>query len=538
MTESNNDIQKHYFSLENLNSPKNEDFEKMFFFVIVFNDRYTTPKYVERALAISSFYLFPNEFFHLLEYLYHTIINQQNYELSLEKIVHKLVYYIPSPLPGFKDVSIQFFEYGILYFKLNKINQIPKCKNNLIRIFEYCDLEFFLKNIFIDVLLEKPIIVFSKSNLLLSNFIQGIIELLYPFKYQYTSIEVLPRAYYKTIQYLSSFLIGINDNYNYGTFFSIYGIIFQKVSKITIIELEAGKNPKKSFYNQSEIIQNISLFDLKLNNRTTPSSKNNILTQPISFPEHYTKKFIDKFYDLLPKKDIKEQKDLKQMEIANTIIRESFYEQFFVPLFTNLSDNLINTSNNNYLEIENKNGFLCENFFNKENFFKKTKNSSDIPFYNNFFNTKIFSKFIYDFIFHPTNQSLVRVLLFEENVNKKKTRSLFNRREKKYFVENDEINKINTNAQSAGDMIYINNSLEFKQKYVKEIKYWKDIDYKLKEFPILNKTELKQLENNLPKEQLFQDKKYFDDFLIKCLNEKNLMKYYSETNAKCLSISK
>ena len=52
------------------------------------------------------------------------------------------------------------------------------------------------------VILEVPVIFFSKDKLVLANTVKAFEEILYPFSYPYPVIEILPKVYYKSLEKL------------------------------------------------------------------------------------------------------------------------------------------------------------------------------------------------------------------------------------------------------------------------------------------------------------------------------------------------
>ena len=63
------------------------------------------------------------------------------------------------------------------------------------------------------VILEVPVIIFCKDKLILANTVKAFEEILFPFDYPFPIIEILPKTYYKSLEKLSTFLVGLNQNY-------------------------------------------------------------------------------------------------------------------------------------------------------------------------------------------------------------------------------------------------------------------------------------------------------------------------------------
>ena len=92
--------------------------------------------HTQKVLVISSFYHFHMEFYEILKAIKKCIENNI-IGFELEKVIHSLVFDIPSPCPGITKVA---YDYSGLYkveFELNPINKIPKSGADLKIIFNH-----------------------------------------------------------------------------------------------------------------------------------------------------------------------------------------------------------------------------------------------------------------------------------------------------------------------------------------------------------------------------------------------------------------
>ena len=122
-------------------------------------------------------------------------------------MIYSLLFNIPAPCPGFKKVCCNYSVLCKLEFKLNPINQIPNSGGDIKTILRIKVNTIF--DILKFVILEVPVIFFSKDKLVLANTVKAFEEILYPFSYPYPVIEILPKVYYKSLEIDLKYLLDI-----------------------------------------------------------------------------------------------------------------------------------------------------------------------------------------------------------------------------------------------------------------------------------------------------------------------------------------
>ena len=115
--------------------------------------------------------------------------------MKKEKINDPLVTKIKFPLFNINEVNLRYdntisFEECFSFFQVDDI----------IRIYKY-------------ILLEIPIIFFCQQKEYLSNFIENLLGLLSPFKYEFPNIAILSKKFYGLINSEPKFIFGINEKY-------------------------------------------------------------------------------------------------------------------------------------------------------------------------------------------------------------------------------------------------------------------------------------------------------------------------------------
>ena len=142
-------------------------------------------------------------------------INNNQIIIPLEKIIEKLVMEVPSPPRGIYHIKFIkddiFFknEEKELIFKQKEINQYicPSYSLQSIFLFQTND----ILNIYKSLLLEIPILFFCDNIHNLTTIYESFMCLLYPFKYQFPHISILPDINFSIIENCESFSFGINQ---------------------------------------------------------------------------------------------------------------------------------------------------------------------------------------------------------------------------------------------------------------------------------------------------------------------------------------
>ena len=491
LMEKPNDFPKHecfHFSLDNLNSLGTDD-KKIYFTALLFYEALTTyyeilirmfkhskkntkklkpitsnikktmeKYYVPKVICLSSFVPFPNEEKFLLNKILAYVNGmtrgiQNNIIIPIEKVIEKLVLGIPRPPKGkfyitYKNnnciIPNNENNYDIKQRELNQYN-FYSYKMHLIFMFKTDEIMEIMKCL----LLEIPILFFSKSKEKLTNIFESFLLLLSPFEYQYPHVSILPDIYAGIIEMAKSFAFGINyewvePNNKEGkqTYFEKLNInVFNKLIKIVDIDNRLVTN----YYIHNDT-QRIILFkdlgkdSLKDDFSLFTASKEinhdacNELVG-LDFPSHYISKFKKRLAEFL---DNNKMKSSDYNMSLNRKIGEDYFYYFFASLFQNYNKYLFNAEYETKRickEILEKNSddIRVDNLFKTKEFLKEFKVGDDL-FLNRFFLTRIFKNFlIRKYLNNDTDKFIF--LHFDETILSKRNRSFFKKSIKTEFLE-------------------------------------------------------------------------------------------------------
>ena len=448
-------IDTFHFCLDNLNSLENYD-KKIYFTSLLFyepliiyfeilmrlkqNKLTITSQtkelmekyYVPKVICLSSFVPFPTEekylLVRLLYYVNEMTKGKNNILIPIEKIIEKLIYGIPLPPRGLFFIRIEKNftiipndkqEYNIKQRKLNEYNYYSY-KMHLIFVFKIDEILEIIKCL----LLEIPILFFSKNKENLTNIFETFLWLINPFEYQYPHVSILPDINARIIEIAKSFAFGINyewvdqDNKekkkNYFEMLNINA--FNKLIKIVDIDNRILKDylvPNKE--------QKIN--DLKKGNIKDDSS---LLSKEIKYrlPEYWKiKKYLSDLLDLN-----KHKKSDCNMYLNREIGEECFYK-FFISVFRNYNKYLFNSEEeirkicHEIKEKNNDDEIPIEHLCKIKEFINEFS-GDDKKFLNKFFLTSIFKNFL---IRKYLNNDIDKYIFlhFDENILFKKIMNSF-----------------------------------------------------------------------------------------------------------------
>ena len=472
--------------------------------------------HTQKALVVSSFYLYYVEFSEILKAI-KKYIDTNLIGFELEKFVHSLVFDIPAPTPGLSKVTYDYSGLFTVEFELNKVNNIPKAVSDLKTIFNLLNINKVF-DIMKFIILEVPVIIFCLDKLILSNVVKSFEELLFPFTYPYSVIENLPKTYYKSLEKLSCFIVGINQKYS-KEFFEVNNINLN--DKEYVIVSLSEEDPDYLF-----IKKNINKYGILLKDYNKNMQKNKMtekyLIKDVSFPKHYQTKFMKKLNRLLFNGKSGCQKIIN--DAINDDIKYQFY-YFFTSMLQHYKSFLVNDSQklaSLFSKVENDTIDLND-LFKFQEFILKTDDSID--FFNFFMATRIWKNFLIKNIYPSTIDEKLEVLLLDENIRKKKNKNMI----KSLFKENTpflETNKFD-----------LKNNENIRIAYDKgEVMYLASIQLETqKDFPLLNKEKMETLYKQNFLMPNFKVKNLYIDYYKECLsilNDKKFLEGYNNIGYK------
>ena len=163
---------------------------------------------------------------------------------------------------------------------MNPINQIPNSGAD-VNIILKMDIHMIF-DILKFVILEVPVIFFCEKKLSLVNMVKSFEEIIFPFSYPFPVIEILPKVYYKSLEKLSCFLVGINQKYK-NEFFQENGINLNDKEFVAVDIRE--EQVKYHYFNNKKEKYGILLKDFS--GKIEKNQKvNKISKKDIKFPQH------------------------------------------------------------------------------------------------------------------------------------------------------------------------------------------------------------------------------------------------------------
>lgn len=464
-----------HFNLDNLLSFSEENNKLYFVCVIIFeplksylNIKYENniPKldenikdkmaideiYIPKALCFSSFLCFPHEIkLLLIELLKYTRSN--NITLPLEKIMETIVFGIPRPLKAFFYVSCYRNKFipgqtKDIHFILREFNQYNFNSYPYQSILKFSPDSIML--IFKGLLLEFPILVFCSKKDLLTNIIESFLDLLYPLKYQYPHISILPDSHAGLIEIEKSFFFGINEKFRTekNSEIPLYfrRMIINNFYHRTFIFADADEGKVKVFCKEYQMyhvvdFDNLGIYkDINITDPTLNVSKDlytgssNDLTKDFILPIKYAQKLKSKLEGYI--KDNKSQNDYS---LNNNIkIGEDSFYYFLASIFKSYHIYLYNTEEEikiicKYILTTKEEDIEIEKLFKINQFLHDNDNNL---FFSKFFKTRIFKNFI---IRKYLNLPLEKYIFlhFDETIIKKKNKAFFSKKLKYEFTSSN-----------------------------------------------------------------------------------------------------
>ena len=357
--------------------------------------------------------------------------------IPLEKIIEKLLMEIPSPPRGIYHIK---FIKDDIFFKNNEKELIIKPKE----INQYICPSYSLQSIFtfqtIDIisiykslLLEIPILFFCENANFLTTIYESFMSLLYPFKYQYPHVSILPDINYSIIQNCESFSFGINEKWEKdGKYFfdrnnlKIYNklIIICDIHKKKIFQYIY---PLKHLINYIDLGKNIMTNNNTIANDINHENKSEYInyTLPSGYNEKLKKK-LDNFKAI----NNNNLKYFNYNENFNKLISEDCFYYFLISILSKYNNFLYNDEERikticKDIFCKGENEIDIKDIFNVDGFLHETK-SCDANFYNAFFKTKLFLDFIEKKYYNRKRDKPI-YLNFDESIIKKRNKSIFNK---------------------------------------------------------------------------------------------------------------
>ena len=345
----------------------------------------------------------------------------------IEKEIENIIFGIPY-IPNSGQCIIYNIVDTSIKFKRSPLNQQPNISYNLSLFFNENNIIHIMKA-YKCLLLEIPILFFSKDITLLTTVTEGLNILLYPFEYQYPFISVLPVNSYSLIEASHCYCLGINETYK-ENFFEVNNL---EIDDKTIAIVDLDSNPIRVFPTKTqETKDEINCLILNANTNSTNWEEEmkyrNNLYFIADLPIHYKNKLIDhiNIYSKDP--------NINESNTFDDYIKDKFFS-FLISILKEYSK-YIEISNEKLIEFDkeflNKRSSTVNitSVFNVQNFVNKIT-SKDVEFYKRFLDTELFKSFMIIKIFPQSIEDKIQILFFDEKISAKNARSKFTIKKKK-----------------------------------------------------------------------------------------------------------
>jgi hypothetical protein len=360
--------------------------------------------YAPKVICLISFSPFHWEHLKILKTIYKFTQNKRKVKKPIEKILENLFFEVPNPPRGIYQV-----EYNLLDEKLiltqPEINRLPLASIDFNKIF-MLPIEQVLE-IYKHLILEEKILIFSSDKQILSSFIEGFINLLYPFTYSFPYCAILPLVNLPIIENFNSFFFGINTKYNHGSFFKDYNLNIEHLN-IIIVDLDCNC-----------IINRTPDADLK----TLSLNRRPWIKEDIDLPKVYRNKLYDSLQNYF--KEIKQHSGkIEERDVFIKTIREIFFI-FMVSIIQDYSKYIATED-----EVERIGKLFCSSIIHESrkyldlsifNIFRvdeyiSNEVSNDRHFYKKFLETRMFFSFILKKLFPKDNKEKLEILYLDEAI--------------------------------------------------------------------------------------------------------------------------
>lgn len=380
--------------------------------------------YLPKVICLVSLYPFQWEHAKILKTIYKLGNNKSGkIRKPLEKIIENLVLETPAPPRGVHQIEFHLLNEKYMLHQ-PEIKFLPLITIEIERIFNIFKTDQIIE-IFKNILLEAKVIFFSTDLSLLSAIIEGFIALLYPLKFHYPNITIIPLHNLSLIQNYPSYVIGINSSYK-EKFFEEYNIEIID-SCLFLVDID---NKKYQYYYSQNTKNNI--LTLKNINCENPSSSE-LSIQQIELPKYYKSKLSERVQSYLSELKGYTSKTGDRNTFIK-IIREHFYyflisimmdySKYLITEFENLNS-LINSKIKNNIYTDSKEITIYD-LFKVDDFLFHHVNT-DKNFYKKLVETKMFYQHILKKLFPIDNKDKMEIIFFDE--------SIINKHNKKTFVK-------------------------------------------------------------------------------------------------------
>lgn len=162
-----------------------------------------------KCIVLISRFDYREVFRNCLSILYAVHVDELRY--SLETLIGNLLTNVKVPLPGRSPARFSLSAGDCLAIQPSLTETIPVTSTTVYRLIEHLGINNVVE-LFYAVLTEHKILFYSQSYTRLNEACQGLISLMYPFKYSHTFIPVLPATLIEFLSTPTPFIIGVHSS--------------------------------------------------------------------------------------------------------------------------------------------------------------------------------------------------------------------------------------------------------------------------------------------------------------------------------------
>ena len=368
--------------------------------------------YFPKVICLISLQPFYKEQEIMLTQIYNYYINNSmKKNIPLEKIVLNILCNIPMPTNGVFEITYKFGYKDInskdkndeeIKIKRHKYNELANIDSYIISMLSYFNVDEFIE-IFKYTIYEIKTLVFSSNINDSCIFINGLLNILFPFIYSFQVSSCVPDNAYDVLESISPYIFGINKKY------------------------------QESFFADNKISLNDDLMILDLDNKKLILKISKKENYP-DLPKTYYKKLKSGIDDGIKKQKKNTKNDLNLFSII------------FFDFFLNILNDYSNYLNNDYFFNKSKyKNSSIEGLFKIKDFVA-AHYSNEKAFVEKFVKSQMFSDFIFKKMLPKNINDKMDILFFDEHLNKKYNDKilLFGKKKTLFFLTSKEYQYTNT----------------------------------------------------------------------------------------------
>lgn len=173
------------------------------------NNPHETLLYAPKCIVLISRFDFKEVFRNCLSIFY--AVHVDNLRYSLETLIGNLLCTVRVPIYGGPPVRFSLSAGDCLALQPPQTDTIPVTSTTVYRLVEHLGINNVVE-LFYALLTEHKILFYSQSYTRLNEACQGLISLMYPFKYSHTYIPILPSALIEFLSTPTPFIIGVHSS--------------------------------------------------------------------------------------------------------------------------------------------------------------------------------------------------------------------------------------------------------------------------------------------------------------------------------------